>query len=98
MTLPNKVTQDAITARIAKVDYLVRPNDTTLTICLLTCDNGIVVTGESACIDPAEFNAELGQRIAFKNAVDKLWFPMGFLLAEERMRAEQNKNPIGEGE
>jgi hypothetical protein len=44
-----------------------------LTICVLTLKNGFTVTGESACASPENFDAELGRKIAFRNARDKIW-------------------------
>jgi hypothetical protein len=51
-----------------------------LTFCVLTLRNGFVVTGESACASPANFNAEIGRRIARENAVAKIWPLMGYEL------------------
>lgn len=53
-----------------------------LTICALVLANGFVVTGESACASPENFDAELGRKIARKNAVDKIWLLEGYLLKE----------------
>mgnify|MGYP000154909087 CR=1 FL=1 len=43
-----------------------------LTFCVLVLRNGFTVTGESACASPANFNAEIGRRIARENAVAKI--------------------------
>lgn len=55
----------------------------TLTICVLTLKNGFTVTGESACASPANFNAEIGQKIARGNAVTKIWGHLAFRLRDE---------------
>lgn len=52
-----------------------------LTFCVLTFRNGFTVTGESACVSPENFNAELGRKIARQNAIDKCWPLFGFHLA-----------------
>lgn len=80
-----RVTLDALKANIAKADYYLHP-DTQLTICILTLQNGFTVTGESACADPAMFNAEIGQKIARENAERKIWPLMGYALKEEMMK------------
>lgn len=80
-----RVTKEYMASRIAKVDYLTLPG-TTVTLCNITLDNGYSVRGESACVDPANFNREIGERIAHDNAFDKLWPLFGFLLAEARHR------------
>lgn len=55
---------------------------TLLTICVLVLKNGFTVTGESACASPENFNQELGQKIARRNAVEKVWMLEGYALRE----------------
>lgn len=78
-----KVTKDSIEAKIAKVDYMVLP-DSTVTLCNITMKNGFSVRGESACVDPRNFNIEIGKGLAHKDAFSKLWPLEGYLLAERR--------------
>jgi hypothetical protein len=52
----------------------------------VTLDNGYSVRGESACVDPAGFDQDVGEQLAQKQAIDKLWPLFGFLLAEDRFR------------
>lgn len=51
-----------------------------LTFCVLVLKNGFTVTGESACASPENFNAEIGNKIARQNAVQKIWPLMGYEL------------------
>lgn len=81
-----KVTKDSIEAKIRKVDYMVLP-DSTVTLCNITLNNGFSVRGESACVDPRNFNIEIGKGLAYKQAFDKIWPLEGYLLAERRMPA-----------
>lgn len=53
-----------------------------LTLCVLVLRNGFTVTGESACVSPENFNAELGRKIARDNARNKIWAFEGYLLRE----------------
>lgn len=53
-----------------------------LTFCVLVLRNGFTVTGESACASPANFDAEVGRKIARQNAVAKVWPLMGYALKE----------------
>lgn len=53
-----------------------------LTFCVLVLRNGFTVTGESACASPANFNAEIGRRVARENAVAKVWPLMGYHLKQ----------------
>jgi len=52
----------------------------TMTFCVLVLRNGFTVTGESACASPANFDAEIGRKIARANAVQKIWPLMGYEL------------------
>jgi len=54
-----------------------------LTFCVLTLRNGFTVTGESACVSPENFDAEIGRKIARQNAVEKIWPLMGYALKEK---------------
>lgn len=54
----------------------------TLTICVLVLKNGFTVTGESACASPENFNAEIGQRLAYEKAREKIWALEGYLLKQ----------------
>lgn len=61
---------------------------TTLTVCCLTLRNGFTVTGESAAASPENFDVEIGRKIAFANAREKIWALEGYLL-KERLHAAQ---------
>jgi hypothetical protein len=54
-----------------------------LTFCVLVLNNGFIVTGESACASPENFDAELGIKIARQNAINKVWPLMGYALKEK---------------
>lgn len=51
-----------------------------LTFCVLVLKNGFTVHGVSACADPANFNAEMGRKVARANAVNAIWPLMGYAL------------------
>lgn len=60
-----------------------------LTICTLTLWNGWTVLGKSACADPANFNEEIGKRLARADAVNQIWPLMGYDL-KSRMQRDQH--------
>ncbi len=53
-----------------------------LTFCVLILNNGFTVTGESACVSPENFDAEIGRKIARENAREKIWVLEGYLLKQ----------------
>lgn len=50
------------------------------TCCVLTLQNGFEVVGTSACVDPANYNEEIGATYARKRAMDKVWELEGYRL------------------
>jgi hypothetical protein len=62
--------------------YYVFPN-TTLTVCRLELKNGFSVTGESAAVSMANFDEEIGRKVARENAREKIWALEGYLLKQK---------------
>jgi hypothetical protein len=56
--------------------------DKKITHCQITALNGFTFTGEAACVDPANYNKDKGEDIAFDNAFDKMWVCYGFALQQ----------------
>ena len=56
---------------------------TTVTVCCLSLENGFTVVGESACASPANFDEELGRKIARQNAREKIWALEGYALRQK---------------
>lgn len=54
-----------------------------LTICIVVMKNGFTVIGKSAPASPENFNAELGKRFAYEDAIRQLWPLMGFALRDK---------------
>ena len=77
-----RLTPELIDSVIVISDYHIF-KDTCLTVCCLTLENGFTVTGESACVSPENFDKEIGEKIAYANARDKIWALEGYLLREE---------------
>lgn len=87
-----RVTLEYLEAQIASEDYYFHG---TLTFCVLTMKNGFLVTGESACADPANFQADIGKRLARQQAVNKIWPLLGYELRTKL--TEQKAEPKPEG-
>lgn len=51
-----------------------------LTICVITLKNGFTLVGKSACASPANYDAELGHKIARDDARKQIWALEGYLL------------------
>lgn len=53
-----------------------------LTICVLVLRNGYTVTGTSAVASPANFDADIGKRVARADAVRQVWPLLGYALRD----------------
>ena len=82
-----RLTPEHIDRVIVSERYHVFPG-TTFTVCLLTLTNGYTVLGESACVSPQNFDAEIGRKIARENARNKIWQLEGYLLREQVANVE----------
>ena len=76
---------------LADEDYFAKEDKSTpcLTICILTLENGFTVTGESACASPENFDKLIGQKLAYENALNKIWQLEGYLLKEQLYRTSK---------
>jgi hypothetical protein len=58
------------------------PSLALLSICIIVMRNGFTIIGKSAPASAANFNADLGRRLAYEDAVRQIWPLMGFALRE----------------
>lgn len=77
----NKLTEEFLESQIKNVTYTRLTG--TLTHCAITVKNGFVFTGESACVDESNYEREIGEKVAFSNAFEKMWMPYGFYLKQK---------------
>lgn len=68
---------------VIKDEYYHIVPGTTLTLCVLTLQNGFTVTGESAAASLENFDEEIGKKIAKDNARNKIWQLEGYLLKQK---------------
>lgn len=54
-----------------------------LTVCIVVMDNGFNVLGKSAPASAANFDPELGKKLAYEDAVRQIWPLMGFALRDK---------------
>ena len=73
-----KLTKEFLESEIDKVEY--NRFGETNTHCTITTKSGFSFTGESACVDPNNFDQKIGEKFAYENAFNKMWTPYGFWL------------------
>ena len=84
-----KLTINDIEKKIYKVEYHKVGEKTT--VCVITTQNKFEVIGTSACVDPANYNKHLGQDLAYKKALEKVWELEGYLLQESAKKSYKVK-------
>lgn len=81
------VTKESIEAKIKSTDFSVHAGST-LTVAVVTLENGFTVVGKSACASPENFNKALGEKYAYDDAFKKIWALEGYLLREKIYQAQ----------
>lgn len=76
---------EMIEAKILKEDYTKIGEKTV--ICLLTLKCGFEIIGSSACINPNDFDFEIGKKYAREKAIDQLWMLEGYLAQQIENKA-----------
>lgn len=67
----------------------------TLTICLIATQNGFTIIGKSAPASAANFDPDLGRKLAYEDAVRQLWPLMGYAL-RDRLMNQAAESPAAE--
>ncbi|MDP8080238.1 Gp49 family protein [Phocoenobacter skyensis] len=76
--MKNHLTKEYLETLIIKAEY--HRLTKSLTVCVLTLQNGFEVLGQSAVADPNNYNKEIGEKIAYENAFNKIWELEGYML------------------
>jgi glutamate synthase domain-containing protein 2 len=79
---PNRVTLDSMKAKITGEEYWHPDSVPHMTVCALKVENGYVLIGKSAPADADNFNAALGRKFAYEDALRQMWALEGYLLRE----------------
>ena len=76
----NKVTPEDVVNAIIKEKVKYVQLGEKITVCHLTLVDGFEVIGKSGVVDPANFQFEIGKRVAYDHAVSEVWGHLGSLL------------------
>jgi hypothetical protein len=90
-----KVTKEDIEDIITGVEYLRPKSAPTLTLCVMSLENGFTVVGESACAHPAAFDEAVGKKLAYEDAFRKVWAFEGYLLRQRMFIRNQASSGKG---
>lgn len=60
------------------------------THCVLILENDYTIVGSSACVDPASYVQDIGDYLAFEDAISKIWPLEGYVLANQMHEQAQS--------
>lgn len=78
-----KVTQTEIDLLLNSADVQVRTEFGKCTVVTVRLRNGFILTESSACVDPANYDAELGKRLCLQHIENRLWELEGYALQKK---------------
>lgn len=79
----NRVTQEQIDELMNGADVEVKTVFRKCTTVVMRLANGFVLTESSACVDPENYDQEMGKQICYKRIEDKLWELEGYALQKQ---------------
>ena len=79
-----KITQDHIDNLISNSKIEKFKAGLKTTIVHLTLPNGFEIVGSSTCVDPNEYDFDIGVSIALKRVEDQIWLLEGYLLQNNK--------------
>lgn len=83
---PVRLSPSHIDAQVADVEYQIFFG--IVTVCVIRLVNGFSVVGHSAPISEDNFNEEMGKKIAYEKAIDKVWELEGYRVKSEETRGD----------
>ena len=89
-----KVTQAEIDMLLNSADVQVRTEFGKCTVVTARLRNGFILTESSACVDPANYDAELGKRLCLQHIENRLWELEGYALQK---RVHDDLLPLASG-
>jgi hypothetical protein len=78
-----KVTEDQIHDILSSSDIKVFKMFDKCTVVVCKLPNGFIITESSACVDPANFDAQLGYEICMSRIENKIWELEGYALQKK---------------
>ncbi len=85
-TPARRVTESQILDNIAETRYIV---DGVTTLAIVTMKNGFKIVGTASPASPENFNADIGQTYAFKDALRQAWPLEGYLLCQKLLEEKE---------
>lgn len=82
----NTITVEHIEALFDKCDFEINTVYGKVTVVVAKLPNGFTIVESSACVDPANYNEDIGVAICKEHIKNQLWLLEGYLLQETLYR------------
>ncbi len=80
MTTKNTITQEHVDMIISKSKIVYETFGNKTLVMVATLPNGFIVVDSSSCVDPANFDFEIGKEIVLGRLENKVWELEGYVL------------------
>lgn len=80
-----KVTQSMVNKQVAREEFIKHGDRTTIGIFYLR--NGFIIVEDSSCVDPENYNGDIGVAICREKADNKIWELLGYNYCEKLYRS-----------
>ena len=90
--MKNTVTEQQIKDLLDNSEIRVQTTFDKVTIVSLRLPNGFVITESSACVDPANYDEEIGKQICLERIENKLWELEGYALSKKLAEKQNGEN------
>jgi len=84
----NKVTIEEINNIMEETKFHVNHLLDKSTVVVATLPNGFTIVESSGCVDPTNYNPELGESLCKKRIKDKIWYLEGYRLQQRLYEKE----------
>lgn len=89
MTTKNTITQEDVKRELENAEIHTTELFNKTVIVSVKLQNGFVLTESSSCVDPKNFDLEIGKEICLKRIENKLWELLGFTLQVKKYEMDQ---------
>jgi hydroxymethylpyrimidine/phosphomethylpyrimidine kinase len=91
--MQNTVTQEQIDNLFSKCKIEATKLGTKTTVMVVTLPNGFELCESSSCVDPVNYNQELGESICKERIKNKIWELEGYLLQHRLYASTDHERP-----
>ena len=81
--MKNSVTKYTIDDIVARSEFVTATIFNKCTVVAMKLPNGFVLVESSACVDPANYDAKMGEEICKTKLINKVWELEGYVLQSE---------------